>query len=54
MNPNTQDNNPIQEVTDVASPMTESQANSPASSPSTLPPKRTGDRFPRAGGSGNR
>ncbi len=50
MNPITQENNQIQETVDVTMPKNESQENSPVSSPATLPPKRSGDRFPRTGG----
>jgi ribonuclease J len=50
MNPITQENNQIQETIDTTMPINESQENSPTSSPSTPPLKRSGDRFPRAGG----
>jgi ribonuclease J len=48
MNPITQENNQLDETPSTVQPVNESQTN--PSPPSSLPPKKSGDRFPRAGG----
>ena len=50
MNPNTQENNQTQEPVTTNQAMNEPQGDFPVSSPSGVPQKRPGDRFPRTGG----